>query len=67
VGTMVAGGVVASTIEGWTFIQGMYWAFQTTTTVGKPCLDFGSHEDDLIHFHIQKGKSIPALPMASCG
>jgi len=32
---MVAGGIMASTIEDWTFIQGLYWAFQTTTTVGK--------------------------------
>lgn len=31
---MVAGGVMASGLEGWTFIQGLYWAFQTTTTVG---------------------------------
>jgi len=33
-GTMMAGGWAISTIQNWTFVQGLYWAFQTTTTVG---------------------------------
>mmetsp|Transcript_1110 Transcript_1110/g.2340 ORF Transcript_1110/g.2340 Transcript_1110/m.2340 type:complete len:311 (-) Transcript_1110:106-1038(-) len=31
---MILGGIMICFLEGWTFISGLYWAFQTTTTVG---------------------------------
>jgi hypothetical protein len=34
VASMVLGGLMICHLEDWTFIQGLYWAFQTTTTVG---------------------------------
>ena len=40
--TMMAGGWVMSSMQGWSFISGLYWAFQTTTTVG-----FGDEATDM--------------------
>ena len=32
---MLIGGLLMSYYEGWTIVEGIWWAYQTTTTIGK--------------------------------
>jgi hypothetical protein len=31
---ILSGGLVMQSLEGWSFIEGLFWAFETSTTIG---------------------------------